>query len=52
VKRLWRTLGFSPNQLAEQVVVTPACGLARVSAGRARAIMTACRDAATRLADE
>ncbi|HEY7174021.1 MAG TPA: methionine synthase [Micromonosporaceae bacterium] len=52
VRRLWRTLGFSPNDLAERVVVTPACGLALVTAGRVRAVMTACREAAKHLADD
>jgi methionine synthase II (cobalamin-independent) len=52
VKDVWRTLGFSPNHLAAQVVVTPACGLAGLSAAHARAITTACREAARRLADD
>jgi len=51
VKELWRTLGFATNDLAEQVVITPACGLATVSEDRARAVTTVCREAAKRLAD-
>jgi methionine synthase II (cobalamin-independent) len=51
VKDLWRTLGFATNDLAEQVVITPACGLATVSGERARAVTTVCREAASRLAD-
>ena len=51
VKELWRTLGFSPNDLAAQVVVTPACGLAGATVARARAIQQACVEAARRLAD-
>jgi methionine synthase II (cobalamin-independent) len=51
VKELWHTLGFSPNDLAAQVVVTPACGLAGASAARARAVQKACAEAARRLAD-
>jgi len=52
IRDLWREIGFSPNHLAEQVVVTPACGLAGASAGYARAVTTACREAAQRLADD
>jgi hypothetical protein len=51
VKRLWKDLGFSTNQLAEQVVITPACGLAGASPARARAVTEAVREAAKRLAD-
>ena len=51
VKDLWRTLGFATNDLAEQVVITPTCGLATVSDERARAVTTVCREAAKRLAD-
>ncbi len=51
VKDLWRTLGFATNDLAEQVVITPACGLAAVSDERSRAVTTVCREAAKRLAD-
>lgn len=51
VKDLWRTLGFASNDLAEQVVITSACGLAAVSGERARAVTTVCREAAKRLAD-
>jgi methionine synthase II (cobalamin-independent) len=51
VKALWREIGFSPNHLATQVVITPACGLAGVSPTYARAATAACREAATRLAD-
>lgn len=51
VTQLWRTLGFSPNDLAAQVVVTPACGLAGATAARARAVQKACVEAGRRLAD-
>jgi methionine synthase II (cobalamin-independent) len=51
VIRLWRTLGFSANDLARQVVITPACGLASASEDRARAVTTVCREAAKRIAD-
>ena len=49
--RRWRSeyvaLGrsASPTALAEQVVVTPACGLAGASGEYARTVLAACRDA-------
>jgi hypothetical protein len=49
---LWRRLGFPLPRLAEQVVVTPACGLAGASPEFARAALAACRDAGRRLLDE
>ena len=51
VRDLWKIIGFSVNTLPEQVVVTPACGLAGVSPNAARAAMKVARDAARRLAD-
>jgi methionine synthase II (cobalamin-independent) len=51
IANLWRTLGFATDDLARQVVVTPACGLAAVTEERARAVMTVGREAAKRLAD-
>jgi Cobalamin-independent synthase, Catalytic domain len=51
LRDLWRAIGFSANSLAAQVVVTPACGLASISANAARAAMTTARDAGRRLAD-
>lgn len=52
VRRLWDQLGFPRRQLAEQVVVTPACGLAGATPAYARAVLTACRDAGRRLYEE
>ena len=52
VRDLWRKLGFPLAQLPEQVVVTPACGLAGASGAQARAVLQACRDAGRRLRDE
>ncbi|SCF18269.1 Cobalamin-independent synthase, Catalytic domain [Micromonospora matsumotoense] len=52
VRGLWDRLGFPRRQLAEQVVVTPACGLAGASPEYARAVLTACRDAGRRLHEE
>lgn len=52
VRQLWRELGFPAERLARQVVVTPACGLATVSPPQARQILSACREAATRLSHE
>ncbi|MEU4482290.1 methionine synthase [Micromonospora sp. NPDC023966] len=52
VRRLWDQLGFPRRQLAEQVVVTPACGLAGATPAYVRAVLAACRDAGRRLAEE
>ena len=46
VVTLWRHTGLAPGRLAEQVVVTPACGLAGVSPAAARAALQHCREAA------
>jgi methionine synthase II (cobalamin-independent) len=51
VRELWKRLGFPPRRLPEQVVVTPACGLAGASEGYSRAVLKACRDAGRRLAE-
>ncbi|MFG1778558.1 methionine synthase [Micromonospora sp. NPDC049048] len=52
VRKLWDRLGFPRRQLAEQVVVTPACGLANATGQYARAVLAACRDAGRRLAED
>ncbi|MGH8834897.1 MAG: methionine synthase [Actinomycetes bacterium] len=49
VRQWWRRLGFAPERLAEQVVVTPACGLAGASPAYARRAMARCREAARAL---
>ncbi|SEG94198.1 Cobalamin-independent synthase, Catalytic domain [Nonomuraea solani] len=49
---LWRRLGFSPDRLASQVVLTPACGLAGASPAYARAALAACGKAAQVLRDD
>jgi methionine synthase II (cobalamin-independent) len=46
---LWSRLGFPARRLPEQVVVTPACGLARATMSNARDALSACRDAGRRL---
>jgi hypothetical protein len=52
VSTLWtRRLGFAAARLPRQVVITPACGLAGASEKYARAVLTACREAARRLAE-
>jgi len=51
VVTLWRRTGLAAGRLAEQVVITPACGLAGVSPGAARAALRHCREAA-RIAPE
>ena len=43
---LWRKMSQPPARCAEQVVVTPACGLAGASPDRARAVLRWCREAA------
>ena len=43
---LWRRIGLAPGSLTEQVVVTPACGLAGASPTRARAVLAQCQAAA------
>lgn len=50
-RALWRRLGFPPERLAEQVVVTPACGLAGASYGWARTAMRLARQAGRALAE-
>lgn len=52
VRQLWDRLGFPRRRLAEQVVVTPVCGLAGATPAYARAVLTACRDAGRRLHEE
>lgn len=49
VRDLWERLSFPLRQLPEQVVVTPACGLAGTTPDHVRAVLTACRDAGRRL---
>ena len=51
VRGLWNKLGFPAARLPEQVVVTPACGLAGASPGYVRAVLKACREAGRRLAE-
>ena len=51
ISTLWTRLGFPVARLPEQVVVTPACGLAGVPAAYARTALKTCREAGRRLAD-
>jgi hypothetical protein len=46
VIELWHRMGIPPAGLADQVVVTPACGLAGLSPAAARAALARCREAA------
>lgn len=48
---LWHRAGMQPRKLTEQVVITPACGLAGLSPAAARAALAHCREAA-RIAPE
>jgi methionine synthase II (cobalamin-independent) len=52
VRKLWRRLGFPAARLPEQVVVTPACGVASAPPEYARAVLAACRDAGRRILDD
>jgi methionine synthase II (cobalamin-independent) len=49
VSGLWRRLGFPLDRVAEQVVVTPTCGLAGATPPYARGALAACAEAARRL---
>ncbi|WP_214409539.1 methionine synthase [Sphaerisporangium fuscum] len=49
---LWRRLGFGPARLAEQVVLTPSCGLAGASPAYARTALARCREAARVLRED
>jgi hypothetical protein len=51
VRSLWTRLGFPVARLPEQVVITPACGLAGASPEYVRAVLAACREAGRRLAE-
>ena len=46
VAEVWRRMSLPPVQCAEQVVVTPACGLAGAAPGQAREALRWCREAA------
>jgi methionine synthase II (cobalamin-independent) len=46
IREVWRRIGLPPAGCAEQVVITPACGLAGVSPDRARDALRWCREAA------
>jgi methionine synthase II (cobalamin-independent) len=47
--RLLDMLGLGPDEVGDQLVLTPACGLAGATPDRARAALTACREAAAAL---
>ena len=49
VRDLWRRLGFAAERLPEQVVLTPACGMAAASPGYVRTALARCREAARML---
>lgn len=51
VRRMWRRLGFRPDDLPRRVVVTPACGLAGAAPGYVREVLTRCREAGHVLRD-
>lgn len=45
VVTLWRRIGLAAEKMAQQVVITPACGLAGASPTAARAALRHCREA-------
>jgi methionine synthase II (cobalamin-independent) len=49
IKDLWRRLSFPAGRAADQVVVTPTCGLAGATQAYARAALAGCVEAARRL---
>jgi len=46
VREVWQRIGLPPASCAEQVVITPACGLAGVAPDQAREALRWCREAA------
>lgn len=50
-QKLWSRLGFPAARLPQQVVITPACGLAAAPLPYVREVLKACRDAGRRLAE-
>jgi methionine synthase II (cobalamin-independent) len=52
VRRLWRNLGLPAEQVREQVVLTPACGLAGASPEYARGILGRLRAGGSKLAED
>jgi hypothetical protein len=46
IREVWQRIGLPPATCAEQVVITPACGLAGVSPEQARDALRWCREAA------
>lgn len=49
---LWNRLGFPPAALADQVVLTPTCGLAGATPSYAKAALAKCREAAKVLRED
>jgi len=52
VRTMGQRLGLDPGRLAEQVVLTPTCGLAGATPAFARAALARCREAARVLVDD
>ncbi|GAA3906155.1 methionine synthase [Actinoplanes auranticolor] len=50
-RKLWSRLGFPAARLPQQVVITPACGLAGANHAYVREVLKACRDAGRRLTE-
>ena len=52
VRALWNQLGFPQDRVAEQVVVTPTCGLGGATPDYARAVLKVCVESGRRLAED
>jgi methionine synthase II (cobalamin-independent) len=52
IRRLWQRLGMPAEQVRQQVVLTPACGLAGASEGYVREVLARLREGAARLAGD
>ena len=51
VLRFWRRLGMAPEDCAQQVVVTPSCGLVGAAPARVTEVLAHCREAARMVAE-
>jgi methionine synthase II (cobalamin-independent) len=52
VRQLWQRLGFPAEQVRQQVVLTPACGLAGATPRYAQEVLARLREGATRLSED
>jgi methionine synthase II (cobalamin-independent) len=52
VQRWWGHLGFAPDLLPQRCAMTPACGMASLSAASARAALARCHDIASAVLED